>query len=143
MQIIDYKKEYKDEILSHENSEFAYYTREIDEKYLKYHVKRNHIYIATKNNKYIGHILVAFSKKAVLRIYSLVVDEKYRCKGIGSLLITEALKRFDYKRAELFCKTDNDKALKFYTDLGFENKEVVKRCWNTDCDAFRMVKDKK
>lgn len=95
----------------------------------------HHVYI---NYKYKGNKIVGFCSMSIKRnltqqgalaqIEELVVDEKYRKKGIGKKLITEIvlIARFrGCKRIELDAHFDSKKAHQFYEDLGFENRAYI------------------
>jgi GNAT superfamily N-acetyltransferase len=61
-------------------------------------------------------------------IYAMVVDEKHRGKGFGSLLINEAVNRSraqGMKRVELDSGFQREKAHRFYEKLGFEKRAYL------------------
>jgi len=61
-------------------------------------------------------------------IYSMVIDEKYRGKGIGTELINEAIKRSKQQgmqRVELDSGFQREKAHEFYLKLGFEKRAYL------------------
>lgn len=61
-------------------------------------------------------------------IYSMVIDEKYRGKGIGTELINEAIKtskQQGMKRVELDSGFQREKAHEFYSKLGFEKRAYL------------------
>ncbi len=61
-------------------------------------------------------------------MYAMVVDEKYRGKGFGTLLINEAIqdsKNKGLKRLELDSAFHREKAHEFYLKLGFEKRAYL------------------
>ncbi len=61
-------------------------------------------------------------------MYAMVVDEKYRGKGFGTLLINEAIqdsKNKGLKRLELDSAFHREKAHEFYLKLGFEKRAFL------------------
>lgn len=61
-------------------------------------------------------------------VYAMVVDEKYRGKGFGTMLMKEAIamaKRQGLKRVELDSGFPREKAHKFYEKLGFEKRAYL------------------
>ncbi len=58
--------------------------------------------------------------KDSFEIVALYVLKKYQRMGIGSALISEALKRCDSRRVTLFVLMGNDNAIAFYKKMGFE-----------------------
>ena len=61
-------------------------------------------------------------------MYAMVVDEKYRGKGFGSMLINEAIKgskEKGLKRLELDSGFQREKAHEFYIKLGFEKRAFL------------------
>jgi len=61
-------------------------------------------------------------------MYAMVVDEKYRGKGFGTMLINEAIqdsKNKGLKRLELDSGFHREKAHEFYLKLGFEKRAFL------------------
>jgi GNAT superfamily N-acetyltransferase len=61
-------------------------------------------------------------------MYAMVVDEKYRGKGFGTMLIEEAIKdskNKGMKRLELDSGFHREKAHEFYLKLGFEKRAFL------------------
>ena len=99
--------------------------------------KADYIWIAQSQGKVVG--LLAFHVTSLLhvpgnlgRITALVVDENFRCKGIGKLLVETAEKWAwdrDCTRIELTSGDQRSRAHQFYQDLGYamESKRFIKR----------------
>jgi GNAT superfamily N-acetyltransferase len=61
-------------------------------------------------------------------MYAMVVDEKYRGKGFGTMLIQESIKSSKekgLKRLELDSGFHREKAHEFYVKLGFEKRAFL------------------
>jgi len=61
-------------------------------------------------------------------MYAMVVDEKFRGKGLGTMLINEAIqdsKNKGLKRLELDSGFHREKAHEFYMKLGFEKRAFL------------------
>ena len=61
-------------------------------------------------------------------MYAMVIDEKYRGKGFGTMLIEESLKDSKakgLKRMELDSAFHREKAHEFYMKLGFEKRAFL------------------
>lgn len=61
-------------------------------------------------------------------MYAMVVDEKYRGQGFGTMLIKESIKdskNKGLKRLELDSGFHREKAHEFYTKLGFEKRAFL------------------
>ena len=99
--------------------------------------KADYIWIAQSRGKVVG--LLAFHVTPLLhapgnlgRITALVVDENFRGKGIGKLLVETAEKWAwdrDCTRIELTSGDQRSRAHQFYQDLGYamESKRFIKR----------------
>jgi GNAT superfamily N-acetyltransferase len=99
--------------------------------------KADYLWIAQSRGKAVG--LLAFHLTPLLhapgnlgRIAALVVDEEFRGKGIGRLLVETAEKwgwDRDCTRIELTSGEQRSRAHQFYQDLGYaiESKRFIKR----------------
>jgi GNAT superfamily N-acetyltransferase len=61
-------------------------------------------------------------------MYAMVVDEKYRGKGFGTMLIMKSIKESKdkgLKRLELDSGFQREKAHEFYIKLGFEKRAFL------------------
>lgn len=92
-------------------------------------------YIAKKDNKIIGYITLYIKEQAnfmeikkIGEISGLMVNKKYRKKGIGNSLMDKAKEYFKNKRAEyyeLFTAIKNKNAIKFYKNNGMEEIKLT------------------
>jgi PhnO protein len=73
-----------------------------------------------------GQVLLHHAGK-VFEIQELYVEEAYRNKGVGKLLVQsleEALATEDYRSLEVTVNTRRAKAIEFYKECGFEQTHV-------------------
>ena len=80
------------------------------------------IIVATLDDKVIGYIVatILFEDADILKI---IVDSKFRRRGVGKQLIDNLLsicKENGVKKLHLEVRMDNSTAINFYEDLGFE-----------------------
>ena len=71
------------------------------------------------DDKIIGSVR-AREKDGTAYIGKLMVHPDYRCKGYGSLLLSEIEKRFPGRRYELFTSTRSEDNIRLYQKLGYE-----------------------
>ena len=93
-----------------------------------------------KNNKIIGFISYSIIYERAELNY-IVVDEKYRRKGIAQKLLDFALDDLKNNMVENFSlevNVNNKVAIKFYLKNGFEIK-TVRSNYYKDSDAYLMV----
>ncbi|MHA1270424.1 MAG: GNAT family N-acetyltransferase [Candidatus Helarchaeota archaeon] len=93
----------------------------------------------------IGFILVSITKKFEAQdtglVYAIAIDPNYQNKGIGKELIkklTENLIKRDISSLYLHVKETNNKAIKFYSSLGFKTLEFIKKFYSWGEGAYRM-----
>lgn len=91
------------------------------------------LFCAEMNGKIIGFCAYAvmnnlWQEGYISYVYAMVVDEKYRGKGIGTGLINEAINKSrakGFKRIELDSGFPREQAHKFYEKLGFEKRAYL------------------
>ncbi|MCE8422437.1 MAG: GNAT family N-acetyltransferase [Candidatus Methanoperedens sp.] len=115
-------------------------------KQIKYLLQKakSFVLVAEVNGNIIGSIIILMRKNiAHARIYSLNIHRKYRRKGIGGLLMDEAirsLKEKGYTKVSLEVGIQNIAAQKLYNSRDFfEDKRLSKYYKNGD-DAIHMIK---
>ncbi len=87
---------------------------------------------------YLGNEMIGFCAYAIVNnfwqeglisyMYAMVIDEKYRGKGYGTMLIQEAIRSSKHqgmKRLELDSAFHREKAHEFYSNLGFEKRAYL------------------
>ncbi len=91
------------------------------------------LFCARMNNTIVGFCAYAvvnnlWQEGYISYIYALVVDEKYRGSGIGTMLMNKVIeesKASGYKRVELDSGFPRVNAHKFYEKLGFEKRAYL------------------
>ena len=97
--------------------------------------------VAVDGNDIVGYVIFEYGRKGL--IVSMAVHPGRRHRGIGSLLLGEALRRIERKcrGVELQVAVDNVRAQRLYREFGFS---VVRRLINYypgGEDAFQMTRD--
>jgi ribosomal protein S18 acetylase RimI-like enzyme len=83
--------------------------------------------VAEDEGKMVGTVIGGFDGRRGL-IYHLAVDEAYRQKGLGSLLMDEVERRLKAKgciKCYLMVTGDNDNAMRFYERRGWERMDEI------------------
>ena len=93
------------------------------------------------DDKYVGFLIyqLLYENAEVIDIFVL---EKYRNRGIGTLLLKEMMKDSNIKNITLEVKKDNKYAIMLYNSLGFKEVSVRKGYYNGE-DALLMLKEVK
>lgn len=88
------------------------------------------IFVAEKDSRIIGYILAFISTYSyrsinpICEIENMFIEEKYRKKGIGKMLIEkvrEEAKTRNVKRLRVGAIVQNEQAIKFYMSQGFSD----------------------
>lgn len=98
--------------------------------------------VAEDNAKPIGFILTAH-REAWGYIVTIDVLERYRTRGVGSRLLTEAERRLAAAGAReiaLETATDNASAIAFWQKHGYRTRGIKKRYYPGGRDAYSMIK---
>ena len=82
------------------------------------------------NDIIIGYVKFKYNTKATKSIWidEIIIDNNYKKKGYGKILITEVTKfaeKNNCKRIELNCWSFNGDALKFYEKIGFIQQRII------------------
>jgi len=83
--------------------------------------------VAEINGLIIGSVLGGFDGRRGM-VYHLAVDDSYRKKGIGTVLMNELEKRMKQKgcvRSYLLVTRDNLDAIRFYETVGWEQMDLL------------------
>lgn len=83
--------------------------------------------VAEFNGLLIGSVLGGFDGRRGM-VYHLAVDDSYRKKGIGTMLMNELEKRMKQKgciRSYLLVTHDNAEAIRFYETKGWEQMDLL------------------
>ena len=99
--------------------------------------------VAQQDNIVVGYIIFWIRYEDEGHIISIAVDKNYRRKGIGAELVKYAADTFrkcNVKEIKLEVRIGNTGARKFYTELGFKEKEIFESYYEDGEDAVIMKK---
>lgn len=100
--------------------------------------------VAQQDNIIEGYIIFWIRFENEGHIISIAVDQNYRRKDVGSMLVETALKifkRYNITQIKLEVRVSNTGAIEFYKDMGFAEKEVLKNYYEDLEDAVLMERD--
>lgn len=100
--------------------------------------------VAQEDNIIVGYIIFWIRFEDEGHIISIAVDEKYQRKGVGSKLVKTAMKifkKYNIHKVKLEVRVKNRGARKFYKNMGFTEKENLKKYYEDFEDAVLMNKD--
>ncbi len=80
-----------------------------------------------------------FEKSDVFHIYKLVIDPKFRRLGLARELIEQLKVDAQGKSIYLEVSDQNEKAVKFYNSLGFEQLFHQKKFYSDGTGCFKMT----
>ena len=123
---------YNDEICRHRKNAVSIYKRHVTQKIRA----RNYaIFVAESDGKVVGHTIVRISKSPPIYVYNrkvyvdeLVVDKKYRGKGVGKKLLKQAEKWGKKKGLSLFSlhvAIKNKNAISLYKKFGLKEHHIT------------------
>jgi ribosomal protein S18 acetylase RimI-like enzyme len=88
------------------------------------HIAEPRVFAAVLGNKQVGWIELGYEKwNNRMRVWEFLVDEEFRKRGVGTLLMNHAVKIAKEKGARMLVletQTNNATAISFYLDFGFE-----------------------
>jgi ribosomal protein S18 acetylase RimI-like enzyme len=88
------------------------------------HVEEPRAFVAVINNKQVGWIELGYDKwNNRMRVWEFLVEEGFRRRGIGTLLMNHAVKIAKEKGARMLVletQTNKDAAIRFYSNFGFK-----------------------
>lgn len=105
-------------------------------KFLKKQLRRRNaaVFVAETNGKIAGHVMVEVHKVPPIYVYDkdayiceIVVDERYRGKGIGTMLLKEVerwTKKKEMRSIALVVHIANKNALSLYRKSGFKEHHL-------------------
>lgn len=105
--------------------------------------KAKSFFIVAEHNDNIVASMVLLNRQNVenLRLYSIVVDKKYRGQGIAKQLLDYAVNKtvqLNKKSISLEVRVDNTNAILFYEKYGFVKSSVLKSYYKDETDAWQM-----
>lgn len=128
-----------DAILEIEKKSFRYpYGRATFWHYLTAH--NAGFLVAKHEQKIVGYVIFSYDRSKGT-IVSIAVDNAYRRKGIGSILLQTALQHLPEKvsTVELQVSVNNDEAIAFYLVHGFKRAGTIEKYYSDNSDAAVMA----
>jgi ribosomal protein S18 acetylase RimI-like enzyme len=95
--------------------------------------EKSEVFIAEdERHKYVGHLIVGQTTGTITElsfgyIYDIFVQDEFRGKGIGKLLLTKAenyCRKKHYRRIALSTSATNDPAIKLYRRTGYKPERI-------------------
>jgi ribosomal protein S18 acetylase RimI-like enzyme len=92
------------------------------------------VFIAeNEHHKYIGHLIVGQTKGTITElssgyIYDIFVEQEFRGKGVGKLLLEKAenyCRKKRHSRIALLVPATNDSAIELYSKTGFKPERIT------------------
>jgi len=87
------------------------------------HIEEPRVFAAVCENKQVGWIELGYDRwNNRMRVWEFLVEEEFRKRGIGTLLMNHAVKVAKEKGARMLVlesQTNKDTAIKFYLNFGF------------------------
>ncbi len=114
------------------------------QRQIKYLItKAKSFFVVAEYNNIIVASMVLLNRQnySNLRLYSIVVDEKFRGQGIALQLLNYAITKtikLNKKSLSLEVRMDNVEAIVFYEKYGFVKSSVLKSYYKDETDAWRM-----
>lgn len=99
--------------------------------------------LVAEDGKTIAGFLLAEANPPLAHIITLDIAPKYRRAGVGTALLTEIEKHFQYKEVHsvlLETAVDNEGAIAFWHYHGYRTEAVLKRYYLGRTDAYEMRK---
>jgi len=97
--------------------------------------------IAEQGGQLVGFIAGVLAEHQSARILMLGVKEKFRCQGIGSILLKNLMNESalkGLKSVHLEVRKSNVTAIRFYTRFGFQIAKVLPRYYSDGEDGYQM-----
>jgi ribosomal protein S18 acetylase RimI-like enzyme len=90
---------------------------------------RNSTYVvsAWKDEELVGLARVLSDDVSIFYLQDILVRPEYQGMGIGRKLLGNCLERFDHVRAKVLMTDNEERQLKFYKSMGFENTREITR----------------
>ena len=99
---------------------WAIYTKNKD-NLLKAFYNSSYILIAKVGNEVVGLLRSMSDDVSIHYLQDILVNPNFQHQGIGRKLINQALSRYSHVRTHMLLTDDEDKQVKFYKSMGYEN----------------------
>jgi GNAT superfamily N-acetyltransferase len=99
---------------------WAVYTKNINDL-LKAFKNSSYILIAKDGNEVVGCLRSMSDDISIHYLQDILVRPTFQHQGIGRKLINQALQRYSHVRTHMLLTDDEEKQMKFYNSMGYEN----------------------
>ena len=101
----------------------------------------NGFFVAEKNKEIVGFVMGYEKEKGLGWIKIIAVDPEYQGQGIGSLLMNFIVEKLiSFPKIGLRVRTNNEKAIVFYQNLGFRIESTINNYFKNGDNAYIMIK---
>lgn len=115
-----------------------------DAQYQKNIIEKGLNFGAFEDGELIGKVGFWSELAGEFEVDGMIIDEKFRGKGVGKKLLTYALgqliKKMHPKNIILFTHPKNTAAIALYSSFGFEKKEFIPNKYGPGYDRVKMEK---
>jgi len=90
---------------------------------------RNSTYVVTawKDEQLVGLARVLSDDVSIFYLQDILILPEYQGMGIGRKLLANCLERFHHVRAKVLMTDNEERQIKFYESMGFENTREITR----------------
>ncbi len=116
----------------------------LDEFIFYIYMLRSETLVAEMDDKICGFLTLSEIDEGIWELVTIDVLSEYRRAGLGGNLLEKGvklIKRFNPKEVRLHVRTDNEGAIKLYTNHGFTVVKKIKNYYNGKKDAILMLKE--
>ncbi len=102
------------------------YTKD-KESLLKAFTNSSYVLIVKEGNVVVAALRSLSDDVSIHYLQDILVRPSHQYKGIGRRLLDNVLKRYSHVRTHMLLTDDEEKQMKFYTSLGYENLKTYKK----------------
>ncbi|MBU0632412.1 GNAT family N-acetyltransferase [bacterium] len=125
------------EIEKVENDNFTPEDFGLSNSSLRYHLKRNIIFVIEDESKIVGYCLW-LTRKDHYRLYSIAILQESQCKGYGKRLLEYSIQNLKNKELKLEVKQINKQAIALYEKFGFKIVKTLRSYYPNNIDGYLM-----
>lgn len=107
---------------------------------IRYHLKKNILYVIEEKQKLAGYILWLRRKK-YYRLYSLAISAALHSNGYGTKLMEYSISQLQDKELHLEVKTTNTNAIKLYEKFLFQKRKILRNYYPQNIDGILMIRN--
>ena len=104
---------------------------------LRYHLKRNILFVVEEKGRVVGYCLW-LRRKEYYRLYSIAILQESHAKGFGKMLLDYSIKKLRDKALQLEVKQINLHAVSLYKKFGFKIVKTLRSYYPNGIDGYLM-----